>query len=197
MIGVVLLILFAAQSQGADSYLCKSDKTKGACINYQAQGRLQVRELPDDLTFSTFFKMRIPGTLKNKNLQGADLQESELLSGQATRSQFIDTNMRGFRGRDTNFSHSAFDSADMRGAKFYRAKFYGASLKSADLREADISFCDFSRADLRGADLTGSWVLGAKFEGARVDSRTKLPFSISTALELGMISDEKLVEKNN
>ena len=192
-----LAIVFTSESWAGDSHLCGSDKSKGACVNYEVRGRLSLLELPSDLSYSTFTKMRIPGTLKNKNLQGADLQEAELWSGNATDSQFIWANLKGFRGKGTNFSRSIFDNADLRGGKFYRAKFSKSSFKMADLREADLSFCDFSDADLRGANLTGSWILGAQFQGAKVDSQTKLPFSISTAHELGIISDEKLVEKNN
>ncbi|KYG62377.1 hypothetical protein AZI86_16195 [Bdellovibrio bacteriovorus] len=194
---ILVLSMGLAATAGADSYLCEGDKSKGACVNYEIQGRLQVKELPDDLSFSTFYKMRIPGTLKKKNLKGAELKEAELWSGLAMDSNFTWVNMRGFRGKDSNFSRSIFDHADLRGSKFYRARFVSSSFQKADLRETDLSFCDFSSADLRGANLKNSWVLGTTFRGARFDSKTKLPFSISTAHELGMISDEKLVEKNN
>jgi uncharacterized protein YjbI with pentapeptide repeats len=194
---LVFSLAIVSQVSAADSYLCESNQSKGACINYEIKGRLRVKELPDDLSFSTFARMSIPGTLKNKNLRGAELQEADLVAGTATDSDFIRANLKGFQGKDTNFSRSLFDSADLRGGKFYRAKFVHSSFLNADLREADLSFCDFSSSDLRGADLSGSWVLGANFQGAKIDSNTKLPFSISTAYKSGMISDEKLVDQNN
>lgn len=194
----VLFVFFTSISGFAKnpSYLCRDNPEKGACLSYE--GTFAVREqLPQDLSFSNFYKVSIRTSLENRNLKGSDLREVEFVNSSAIDSDFTDAKLRGLRGKGSRFRKCIFRNVDLRAAKLVYADFRDSDLREALLQESDLSFVDFRRSDLRGADLRGAWVLGTLFDQARYDRNTKLPFSHEKARQLGMIFDDKVLEKTN
>lgn len=99
-----------------------------------------------------------------------------------------------FRGRiisNRNFSGKNLSDYDFHGTNGKHLDFTGTNLRGADLGRSICWHCDFSGADLRGADLSQAEFLPPRFEGARIDDRTKLPFHVSRSLNLGMVKGDQ------
>lgn len=63
-------------------------------------------------------------------------------------------------------------------------------LSKKNLSKAHLSFADLRNANLKGADLSNAILYGANLKGSLFDSATTLPFTKSTALDLGMVEQE-------
>lgn len=132
------------------------------------------------------YRARLVEVVDGYSFRGIAMQESQLIFGFARKTDFSQAQMRGFIGRATDFSKAIFNGADLRGSRFSRAVLREADLRGAQLNESDLSFADLRGADLTGADLTDAFALGTRFENARFDSKTRLPFSEETALGRGL-----------
>jgi uncharacterized protein YjbI with pentapeptide repeats len=79
---------------------------------------------------------------------------------------------------DSNLEGANLQYADMRGVKLIRC-----NLRKANLRGVDLG-CNAlgSPSSLDGSDFTGAALAGANFEGAIIDSATKLPKEIKRRL---------------
>ena len=116
-------------------------------------------------------------------MPGADLSEASLI--------------------DADLSGADLKSAILHGANLMNARLKGADLRGADLSSAILFGTDFDKADLRGANMNGAElgekgktiVLTAvetvfrptKFNGAKFDEKTILPFDNGESRSRGMV----------
>jgi uncharacterized protein YjbI with pentapeptide repeats len=195
---VLFVFLFLQWTHAADktSFLCEGQSNKGGCYNFEKETPLR-SELPKDSSYSNFYKVIIRTNMEDRDFRGSEFQEAEFQNNQGGRSDYSKSDFKAFRAHGANFNKSIFQNTDFRAAKIFFAEFKNCDFLNADFSGADISFSDFSDANLKGANLTDTWYVGSIFKGARIDSRTKLPFSLDKARQLGMIIDEAVLEKDH
>lgn len=90
-------------------------------------------------------------------------------------------NLKGAILFRTNLTHADLRGADLRGASLAGSYLYQANLCGADLRGASFE------TRLKGAEL-----YRVELDGARFDESTRLPFSMSAALERRMVSESEI-----
>lgn len=134
------------------------------------------------------------GDLRGQDLSGASFDREDLRGARfdgatLTGASFFRADLRGasFDGAQLTgavFSGARLDGASLRRATLASAKLMNAVLAQADLREANLRNADlhgaaFANADLRGTVFSAHKALleGAKWQLARVDGTTRLPFS--------------------
>lgn len=134
------------------------------------------------MTFSSMTRI----SFDSSRMDHADLREMSV-----TRSTFKDVSclscdLTGILLRSCDLSGAHFEKSSFRGARLQNTSFRGANLAGADFRAATLAFSDLRETDLRGADLRETVLLGTRFEDARMDESTRLPFSREEAARRGM-----------
>ena len=146
-------------------------------------------------------------TYENKSFKGAILNSTYVYMSRFTSVDLSHTSFQRAILLQSNFRDSNADTLDLRGshvkgvtwkkvslrdllasgARFTRTQFLDCDLRSASFWGANLQETDFSGSDLRGANLKSTFLLFTRFEGAKFDDTTQLPFSEKEALEKGMI----------
>ncbi|MEW5742519.1 MAG: pentapeptide repeat-containing protein [Myxococcota bacterium] len=126
--------------------------------------------------------------LSGGDFQGLDLRGARFDGAKLDGASFFRADLRGatLDGASlrravlsgANLSGASLNAAQLAGALLTKASFAHASLHGADLRGADLHGASFAEADLRGATFsaTRSLLEGARWNFARVDAHTRLPF---------------------
>lgn len=147
------------------------------------------------------------GDLRGQDLTGASFDREDLRGARfdgatLTGASFFRADVRGasFDGARLDravFSGARLEGATLRGASLMHAKLVNAALAQADLRQADLRNADlhgahFTAADLRGARFSAHRALlgGAKWQRARVDGATRLPFAPGELASLGLMAGD-------
>ena len=119
-----------------------------AILRSQATGNFQ-KLLADGLAFAP-------------NLEGADLQKTNLQFAYLGARDGVRTNLKRADFYRADLTRASLKNADAEDAVFYQARLHGTVFTDANLRNANFFEADLSGARFKGADLTG-----AKFDGAR------------------------------
>lgn len=136
--------------------------------------------------FAFFTRVSFDGS----QMQGAEFRESVITRSTFKKTQCSGCNLSGAILRTCSFAGADFTRASFRGARVQNGDFDGTQLSGADFRGANLSYSNFKNADLRGAQLNETVLLGTIWTGAKIDSRTRLPFSAEVARQKGMIFHE-------
>ena len=143
--------------------------------------------------------------VKGANMNGASLVLSSFLDSEISHaslrrgllsgSRF--ENIKGiavdFRGGHLENSHwieSDLSKSLFMGVRAEKSKFINCNLQRANFWGSNLFDVDFNGSDLRGANLESTIVLFTRFENAKFNSKTRLPFDRETALAKGMVEVE-------
>jgi len=119
---------------------------------------LEMRSPVRDVAAAAAAELRRLGYLCDGSLQGAALQDTDLL----------DFDLQGAGLTYADLDRADLGGARLRGARMRLADLRGANLDGADLSEADLRGADLTRADLGAANLSGANLGRARLRGARM-----------------------------
>jgi len=101
------------------------------------------------------------------------------------KADFI--NLQGSHIKGSQFKNVSMQNLSATGSRFTQTQFINCDLQNANLWGANLQEVDFDGSDLRGADLRNTFLLFTSFLGAKINNKTRLPFSIDEAHEKGMV----------
>ncbi len=96
-------------------------------------------------------------------------------------------NLHGSHIKGSQFTNVSMKNLLALGARFTQTQFINCDLQNANFWGANLQEVNFEGSDLRGADLRNTFLLFTRFTGTKINSKTRLPFSIKEALKKGMI----------
>lgn len=136
--------------------------------------------------------------LDKADLTDADLGEADLRDAVLDHAETTGIDVRDVAGRGLSMRWVDLAGADLSGADLREGDLRGASFAGATLDDTQLDGADLRGADLRGADL--STITGERFDlrGAKADSKTAWPPTITHPIALGVevdgvrASDEQL-----
>lgn len=96
-------------------------------------------------------------------------------------------NLHGSHIKGSQFKNVSMKNLIALGSRFTQTKFINCDLQNANFWGANLQEVDFEDSDLRGADLRNTFLLFTRFVGAKINNKTRLPFSAEEALKKGMI----------
>ena len=146
----------------------------------------------------------------NKNVNGADLSETDLSGSNLERVEFVNVDLTSSTFADSHLVDVKFDGCDLTSVDFTRANIVECSFNESILNGADFSyskadFCNFSDADMAGAifqeaDLSNSDLsMAENLSACRFDEETVWPdneylpedFDAKYSSDLSSLQDEE------
>lgn len=129
------------------------------------------------------------------NFKGGDLTRASMRRSTILQSRFKDltaesVDLRGSQIKGTHFENANLQKLAASGSRFNKVQFKNCDLQNAQFWGSQLLEVDFSGSDLRGANLGTSFTLLSKFNGAKFNKKTKLPFSEEEALKRGMVKND-------
>lgn len=121
------------------------------------------------------------------NLNHSSLRRSHILQSTFKNMSIQTMDIRGSFLKGVEFQKVDLQQLLASGTRFTQVTFKECDLRGADFWGSQLLDTDFSDSDLRGANLDSTFVLLSKFNGARFNDATKLPFSVEEALQKGMV----------
>ncbi len=107
------------------------------------------------------------GDLRNRNLNGKDLSDSNFESVDLRGATLQGATLERLNLQLANVAGTDFSKANLANATLYAAKAAGANFSGAQLNGVNFTRADLSGADFHGAQVgAGTWFVAAKLGGA-------------------------------
>jgi uncharacterized protein YjbI with pentapeptide repeats len=108
------------------------------------------------------------------------------------QSQWRDLTANNMDLRGSHIKGSRFEKVDLKNSlaqavRLVKVAFIDCDLQNINLWGANLQEVDFSDSDLRGANLENTFLLFTRFDRAKYNQKTRLPFSEDEAIQRGML----------
>ncbi len=125
------------------------------------------------------------GNLKNRNLDGKDLSDSNYKAVHLQGASLRDATLERINLQVSDVSGADFSRANLAHATFFAANAEGANFSAAKLDGVNFTRANLAGANLQGAKIDGStWFVGARTRWRRVDRRTQMRGKLSRQVRL-------------